>query len=726
MNRKRHIDTRNLVVTETFNEFAEKVNQTDFTVEDIVGYVTSVARIFYWLNVESIWGVLGFTWDTTSLTDLEDAYNPWERLEHVIAAGKNIDGEHGELTPEEQAEMDAAMARRLTPIKKGYGYFNATTIPFTIIPKLPDGERITAFRSSFDNIDHDIELIHSNWVNLKDLYRLATGNKTVKMDLSDAPIETASQLIYGNGKDKTFLYLKADLLNISYINSSEGTAPNGALLSQGTLLWDDDNKNINLPLDGIYNWSKFKYIGNDILRLEDIFRNVSIEYTNRSRESRDDNYIEADSRKMYLTNIDWLNNNKALGSLSGNALRMNLHIERQFETESTSANYPDETSYDITIDTRVRKNIRLRNVFACWNTQGGHYWKLNPIQYVGEIDSIDYYNPYCTIEDNWPAMNQSIIDKFEYPEVQDADNFMPFLTLINNIKCPYTINCINVKILRLFSNIRRFSSDYSALESIIDGKTYYEFYPTLINSNMNLQILTFNNPFSNPAKILLPTVTAKSISIDSGGHIFKSGRYFTCNSFVQNRSGLSDIENTEIPVIHVVSQGYDSIHVRYIHTDNGAAYEENINVIQYDSNIVNNGVFNETLLKNSVVTFRGLVPTNGYTQMCPLIRTNAVGSAGNGNQRLDITRNFILPLDVPVFIYRTNTFITAMSMPLATVKKIIDSIRGDEDNPDPNVTITVNRTIWVNLETAYPGYTAAKEEFIVNNVGIFQRTDTEN
>ena len=726
MSRKRHIDTRNLVVTETFDEFAEKVNQTDFIVEDIVGYVTSVARVFYGLNVESIWGVLGFTWDPTSLTDLEDVYNPWERLEHVIAAGKNIDGEHGELTPEEQAEMHAALARRLTSIKKGCGFFNATTIPFTIIPKLPDGERITAFRSSFDNIDHDIEVVQSNWANLKDLYRLATGNKTVKMDLTDAPIETASQLIYGNGKDNTFLYLKANLFDIPYTKSSEGVAPGGALLIRGTLLWNEDNKNVNLPLDGIYNWSKFKYIGNNTLRLENIFKNVSVEYTNRSRESRDDNYIEADSRKMYLTNIDWLNNNEALGSLSGAATRMNLHIARQFESESTSANYPDETPYGITIDTRVRKSIRLHNVFASENTQGGHYWKLNPIQYVGEIDSIDYYNPYCTIEDSWPEFNQSVVDKFEYPEVQSADNFMPYLTLVNNSKCPYTINCANVKVLRLFNNIRRFSSDYSALESVIDDKTYYEFYPTLTNSSMNLQILTFNNPFGNPANILLPTVTAKSIFIDSGGHIFKSGRYFTCNSFVQNRSGLSDIENTEIPIIHVVSQGYDSIHVRYVHTGNNAAYEGNINVIQYDSNIVNNGVFNETLLKNSVVTFRGLVPTNGYTQMCPLIRTNAVGSAGDGNQRLNITRNFTLPSDVPVFIYKTNILITAMNMPLATVKKIIDGIRGDENNPDPNVTITVNRTIWTNLETAYPGYTTTKEEFILNNVGIFQRTDTEN
>ena len=74
MSRKRHIDTRNLVVCDTFDEFAEKVGQCDQNVEDIVAYVTSVSRIFYWLNVESVWGVLGFTWD---VLDAECTFDNW-------------------------------------------------------------------------------------------------------------------------------------------------------------------------------------------------------------------------------------------------------------------------------------------------------------------------------------------------------------------------------------------------------------------------------------------------------------------------------------------------------------------------------------------------------------------------------------------------------------------------------------------------------------------------
>ena len=115
------VDNRNLVVVDTFDEFSNKVDKLDFEVEDIVALVTSLANTFYWLNVESVWGPIGFTW-----SKVDD-----------------------------------------------YGVFNKTTIPFTIIPKLPDGHRIKQFNNTFNNISSNyIEVKKSDWSNLTTLQNL--------------------------------------------------------------------------------------------------------------------------------------------------------------------------------------------------------------------------------------------------------------------------------------------------------------------------------------------------------------------------------------------------------------------------------------------------------------------------------------------------------------------------------------------------------------------------
>lgn len=121
---------RNLYLCNEFDEFALHTKDIDFAVEDLVSQVISQSDIYYWLNIESIWGRMGFIWDNK---------------------------------------------------KEGQGHFASRSIPFHVIPKIPDGERIYTFYYIFNNILSNLDkltVLDSNWKNLglddRDHYLLHT------------------------------------------------------------------------------------------------------------------------------------------------------------------------------------------------------------------------------------------------------------------------------------------------------------------------------------------------------------------------------------------------------------------------------------------------------------------------------------------------------------------------------------------------------------------------
>ena len=81
---------KNLIIAETWDDFAAATEKLDYSQEDLVTLCIQYNDIYYWLNIESIWGKIGFIWES-----------------------QNTD-------------------------KQGYGYFANSDLQFSQIPKVPE------------------------------------------------------------------------------------------------------------------------------------------------------------------------------------------------------------------------------------------------------------------------------------------------------------------------------------------------------------------------------------------------------------------------------------------------------------------------------------------------------------------------------------------------------------------------------------------------------------
>ena len=133
--------SRNLNVVATFEDFSLDTQIVDFDVEDLVDYVTENADVFYWLNIEAIWGRCGFVWDS-----YENA-----------------------------------------------GHFNNVSIKFNTLPRIPDPNRIKTFRGLFSKLDSGTYYINDNdWENITELGGWGTG-KTYVFNMPSANFQTLYQ-----------------------------------------------------------------------------------------------------------------------------------------------------------------------------------------------------------------------------------------------------------------------------------------------------------------------------------------------------------------------------------------------------------------------------------------------------------------------------------------------------------------------------------------------------
>ena len=416
MSRKKHIDTRNLVVCNTFDEFTNRLEQIDPNVEDIVGYITSLSQVIYGLTVESLWGTLGFTWDNTSI--LEGVPYNEERIEHIEADGENID----------YSQKDAAW-KIAHAVTKGYGHFNATTIPFTLIPTIPDGYRITEFRNTFNLIESEyIEVQRSDWSNLVDINNLISRGKSIKIDITGANLNNNRKVIILDSRNgganldwKATIYIKGDLSNCT----------NGIFEYQGNTNWsgmhtvilDDDNKGLNLPMS-LATSNVFYYTDEEkIFDIADwIYKNVdspvNLQYN-----------LYAASGKYYIdnafTNKIWNGTNSALRIFSYATSK----VRPQDFTGVVKIVDPiaeEITPLDITVDC-IEDSI-VREDRLCGLTVGPGNFKASggiynvytydtqvfePIEYIGTPTNITMWNPFCLVKNDngWPIYNQSIVDK---------------------------------------------------------------------------------------------------------------------------------------------------------------------------------------------------------------------------------------------------------------------------------------------------------------------------
>lgn len=127
------INSRHMPITQDVPEFADKVSVIDYNIEDFLSLVISLTTILYFINLESVWGALGFTWDEV----------------------------------------------------ENYGHFNAVTFTVEHIPLIPDPERIKKFPRNFISQmnDQHVYIDYNDFSNLTEIdYILSNNTKDLTID----------------------------------------------------------------------------------------------------------------------------------------------------------------------------------------------------------------------------------------------------------------------------------------------------------------------------------------------------------------------------------------------------------------------------------------------------------------------------------------------------------------------------------------------------------------
>lgn len=550
--RIRHIKGRNLVVCETFDDFAAAVLNTDFTVEDVVGYVVSLTNCYYWLNIESIWGAIGFTWTGTPipLTDEEALLypNPLYRLEQVTAEGVNI-------PMDEQWLIEHKLS-------KGTGVFNHTTIPFTHIPHVPDGHRITAITgdtlANINITDGVLYIDKSNWKNLENIDNLLSRSMTLYADLDGSNIISANTILRNiNAK----LYLKANLSNL----------PNNTLLTNCGGDNDTESKSIRryIAANDYYKCLHIKIGTNssDCIRLH-------------PASGYDDQYIkghpvfqwEGEGTFTFDKFFDIKDYNNVFcptntGVIYINSLNEQYHLNnfKNVDDSNNQGLYPVLRNHrwtsednnklaDITIDcTNGVSDVRMDYDLSAREYEN-HYVKMLPIKYVGNVTSIGSYYPMLKIEnDEWPEFRQDLINKLNH---DFGDYILSNIDIIDAThKCHYTIDCRNLDSIRVFTHMRlTVASDYQDYDPDSGNDKAIDIWPNLIvDSNKiydTFDLRVFDR--STARFVRIPKVNIKAVYVTGNEYIsFYIGRdtHITCTQFYNGAFTEHKVYDCSVPQI---------------------------------------------------------------------------------------------------------------------------------------------------------------------------------
>ena len=144
---------KHLVLGQVIDDFADATTKVNYDIEDLCCYVINNIECYYWVNIESIWGPLGFKWIS----------------------------------------------------KDNYGRFNNTNIEFNKIPSVPDGHRIKRFDDTFERLHKDIEVYKSNWENVSEIYTKYDYKYRVFIFNSDYKIPEVT-INYGAGSSNVSKY----------------------------------------------------------------------------------------------------------------------------------------------------------------------------------------------------------------------------------------------------------------------------------------------------------------------------------------------------------------------------------------------------------------------------------------------------------------------------------------------------------------------------------------
>ena len=463
-----NIKNRNLIVTETFDEFSLATEDMDFSVEDLVAYVNSVTNVFYWLNVESVWGRLGFVWD----------------------------------------KYDSST-------RQGYGHFVHTTIPFSVIPSLPDGERIVEMNGNMISTlnTSDIILLRSNWENLNRINAI-NGTKNLVADLTGAPLshmiedrtqnhQSISRLCLVNYGT---LYLKADFSNCEKDGNATWFSVCG---NGGTFIVDDNNKYLNIPAKktdtGSHNSDNYKgtiyWKGEGPFKFDYIWRDFGIDfdevgyYNSYCYDTSEYFYHYSGSDTGYKLKADsnsyFIPNTTTKTIINGNEF---------FSWHDFYINLGEAVeSVDITLDCSSSSIVVLSQLINRGNSDyteinSDHRHSINPVQFIGNVTEIDYYNPFIIVDGAWPEYDAELASKV-IDSSKSALIYCP--RFVNKIvKCPYNIDVTN---RNYFSVYLRSTTSYMLYDKVDDScNKAYEGKGQELDDSYDHDIFTYN---------MLPTFT---------------------------------------------------------------------------------------------------------------------------------------------------------------------------------------------------------------------------
>lgn len=319
---------KHLVLEENIDDFSLATTKVDYSIEDLCCYVTNNIECYYWLNIESIWGPLGFVWDVIN----------------------------------------------------NYGHFNSNNLIFNTLPSLPDGERIKRFNNTFKNLNRDIEVYKSNWENVSQIYwdkeyrHIFIFNSSnqipyIYLDAASPNISTPYGFLFKFNLSNTEIEIKNDLAAFIINNECNNYFPFKSLIKNDNL-WLEIIENITIPIhfcidNNIY-YNILVY--NDITELH-----LYILYNNTS------NYVYSFRNEI--------GNNKITLYLHGNANLINTDGLFYLQINNSSYKFKDIIYEDID----NIKDKSLNNLYFYYITDRHYWYEIDKRLYDKVVDSYSYY-----------------------------------------------------------------------------------------------------------------------------------------------------------------------------------------------------------------------------------------------------------------------------------------------------------------------------------------------
>lgn len=380
------IKTKCLAVVETLDDFSTKLEDIDQNTEDYCVYITSLADIYYWLNIETVWGKMGFQWD----------------------------------------------------VLDNRGHFTKTTFAYSIIPKVPDGHRIKSILGLLGNLEQDTIIIQkSDWSNLtafggmmKVENTYADPIKNIYADFTGADFKEYvgnwQHFVLASGDN----YFKMDLKQLTSIVFYQYTyADSGG--NGPRFIIDDDNKGINCPMKCGSEPVVIIWRGTGPYRDEYMFN-----ITSNSFPTNVDLILYSENDKYYLKNISNGYRIKPKDPSNGS-----LNIQN-IETIIENIKKEDPIELNIEMIDGGSKDVKIRFTTSYTLIQYNYYanyQKEMKINVIGEFDSITYYkNSNLILKEHGEFINQ--FDKTVLPKITSFNNESGLCGIFSNCIFDYIPN----------------------------------------------------------------------------------------------------------------------------------------------------------------------------------------------------------------------------------------------------------------------------------------------